>query len=344
MLRSVVVGGPSAGQSTAQTVPPLLRTGVVITSLTGGLLSGSRGVPLVLRRGSDAVSRVPRRAQRIVSAITSSSRIGASRRGNGVPAGSELQGPVERVPVSLHVGGGVAVITLRRPQKMNAINSAMWSTIARMVHQVSKDERVRVLVLRGEGRHFSAGSDLKELGESDLLHVEEIFHRAEECASALEESPLPTVACIRGYAMGTGLLLALACDMRIADQDATLGMPIARLGITLSEAFVKRLVALTGPGNMKDLVYTGRFVDAEEAMRLGLVERVVPQDKSLLHEALLVVRTIRQHSKASIRAAKRWGGSGSGRAPAAYGYVDPKEFPEGVGAFLERRAPRFYNP
>jgi enoyl-CoA hydratase/carnithine racemase len=227
---------------------------------------------------------------------------------------------------------------------MNAINSAMWSTIARMVHQVSKDERVRVLVLRGEGRNFSAGSDLKELGESDLLHVEEIFHRAEECAAALEESPLPTIACIRGYAMGTGLLLALACDMRIAEQDATLGMPIARLGITLSEAFVKRLVTLTGPGKMKDLVYTGRFVDAEEAMRLGLVERVVPQDKSLLHETLLVARTIRQHSKASIRGAKRWGGSGSGRAPAAYGYVDPKEFPEGVGAFLERRAPRFYNP
>jgi enoyl-CoA hydratase len=344
MLRSALVGGPSAGQSATQTVPPLLRTGVVITSLSGGLLIGSRGVPLVLRRGSDAVSRVPRRAQQIVSAITRSSRTGASRRGNEVPAGSELQGPAERVPISLHVGGGVAVITLRRPQKMNAINYAMWSTIARMVHQVSKDERVRVLVLRGEGRNFSAGSDLKELGKSDLLQVEEIFHRAEECAAALEESPLPTIACIRGYAMGTGLLLALACDMRIAEQDATLGMPIARLGITLSEAFVKRLVALTGPGKMKDLVYTGRFVDAEEAMRLGLVERVVPQDKSLLHETLLVARIIRQHSKASIRAAKRWGGSGSGRAPAAYGYVDPKEFPEGVGAYLERRTPRFYNP
>jgi enoyl-CoA hydratase/carnithine racemase len=227
---------------------------------------------------------------------------------------------------------------------MNAINSAMWSTMARMVHQVSKDERVRVLVLRGEGRNFSAGSDLKELGESDLLRVEEIFHRAEECAAALEESPLPTIASIRGYAMGTGLLLALACDVRIAEQDATLGMPIARLGITLSDAFVKRLVALTGPGKMKDLVYTGRLVDAEEAKHLGLVERVVPQDRSLLHETLLVARTIRQHSKASIRAAKRWGGSGSGRAPAAYGYVDPKEFPEGVSAYLERRTPRFYDP
>jgi hypothetical protein len=71
---------------------------------------------------------------------------------------------------------------------------------------------------------------------------------------------------------------------------------------------------------------------------------VVPQDKSLLHETLLVARTIRQHSEASIQAAKRWGGSGSGRAPAAYGYVDPEEFPEGVSAYLERRTPRFYDP
>ena len=343
-LGSAVLGGPSAGQSVAQAVPPLLRTGMVIASLTGGLLIGSRGVPLVLRRGSGAVRRVPRRARRIVSAITRSGRIGASRSRDEVPAGSELQGPEERVPISLHVGGGVAVITLRRPQKLNAINFAMWTTIARMVRQVSTDERVRVLVLRGEGGHFSAGSDLKELGNSELLHVEEIFHRAEECAAALEESPLPTIACIRGYAMGTGLLLALACDVRIAEQGATLGMPIARLGITLSEAFVKRLVALVGPGNMKDLVYTGRFIDAEEALRLGLVERVVPQDKSLLHETLLVARTIRQHSEASIQAAKRWGGSGSGRAPAAYGYVDPEEFPEGVSAYLERRTPRFYDP
>jgi enoyl-CoA hydratase/carnithine racemase len=343
-LKSAVADGPSAGPSATLTVPPLLRAGVVVASLTRGLLIGSRGVPLVLQRGSDAVSRVPRRAQRIVSAITGSGRLGTSRSRDEIPAGSELQGQAERIPVSLHVGGGVAVITLRRPQKLNAINFAMWTTIARMVHQVSKDERVRVLVLRGEGGHFSAGSDLKELGRSDLLHVEEIFHRAEECAAALEESPLPTIACIRGYAMGTGLLLALACDMRIASEDATLGMPIARLGITLSEAFVKRLVALIGPGNMKDLVYTGRFIDAEEAMRLGLVEGVVPQDKSLLHETLLVARTIRQHSKASIRAAKRWGGSGSGRSPAAYGYVDPKEFPEGVRAYLKRRTPRFYNP
>ena len=261
--------------------------------------------------------------------------------GNGFDEAEKAEDRSRKL-VGLHVAGGVALISLRRPEKMNAINSEMWETVTRLVHRVSKAESVRVLVLRGEGENFSAGSDLKELGESDLARVEDIFHRAEECAAALEESPLPTIACIRGYALGTGLLMALACDMRVAEQNATVGIPIARLGITLSEPFVRRVAALTGPAKMKDLVYTGRLVDSEEAMRLGLVDRVVPQNNSVLRETLQISRVIRQQSSASILAAKRWGGSGSGRVPAAYDHVDPDDFSEGVRAFLEHRSPRFY--
>ena len=275
---------------------------------------------------------------RIAAAMSSGS---STHAGNGFPEAkkAEVRG---RKPLGLHVAGGVAVISLRRPKKMNAINSEMWETVSRLVHRVSKDESVRVLVLRGEGENFSAGSDLKELGESDLARVEDIFHRAEECAAALEESPLPTIACIRGYALGTGLLMALACDMRVAEQNATVGIPIARLGITLSETFVRRVAALTGPAKMKDLVYTGRLLEGEAAMHLGLVDRVVPQNESVLRETLQISRVIRHQSAASILAAKRWGGSGSGRAPAAYSHVDPDDFSEGVRAFLEQRSPRFH--
>ena len=260
--------------------------------------------------------------------------------GNGFAEAQKAEVRSRKV-VGLHVAGGVALISLRRPEKMNAINSEMWETVTHLVHHVSKDESVRVLVLRGEGENFSAGSDLKELGESDLARVEDIFHRAEECAAALEESPLPTIACIRGYALGTGLLMALACDMRVAEHNATVGIPIARLGITLSEPFVRRIAALTGPAKMKDLVYTGRLVDSQEAMRLGLVDRVVPQNNSVLRETLQISRGILQQSPASLLAAKRWGGSGSGRSPAAYSHVDPDDFSEGVRAFLEQRSPRF---
>jgi enoyl-CoA hydratase len=275
---------------------------------------------------------------RITGALSSGS---SAHAGNGFAETEKTEGR-DRKPVGLHIAGGIAVISLRRPDKMNAINCGMWETVSRLVHRVSKDERVRVLVLRGEGENFSTGSDLKELGESDLARVEEIFHRAEECAAALEESPLPTIACIRGYALGTGLLMALACDMRVAEQNATLGIPIARLGITLSETFVRRIAALTGPAKMKDLVYTGRLVDGEEAMHLGLVDRVVLQNESVLRETLQISKVIRQQSPASLLAAKRWGESGSGRVPAAYGHVDPEDFSEGVRAFLEHRPPRFH--
>ena len=275
---------------------------------------------------------------RITGAVSSGSSAQAE---NGF-AEAEKPEVRDRKSVGLHVAGGVALISVRRPEKMNAINSEMWETISWLVHHVSKDESVRVLVLRGEGENFSTGSDLKELGELDIARVEDVFHRAEECAAALEESPLPTIACIRGYALGTGLLMALACDMRVAEQNAILGIPIARLGITLSETFVRRVAALTGPAKMKDLVYTGRLVEGEEAMRLGLVDRVVPQDRSGLRESIEISRVILQQSPASIVAAKRWGGSGSGRAPAAYTHVDPDDFSEGVRAFLEQRSPGFH--
>jgi enoyl-CoA hydratase len=243
--------------------------------------------------------------------------------------------------VGLHIAANIAVITVRRPSKMNAIDAKMWTDLMQTVRKASRDDRVRVLVFRGEGDNFSAGSDLKELGQSSLPHAEDIFHRMEECAATIEASPLPSIACIRGYALGTGLLLALACDLRVADSGATMGMPIARLGITLTEPFVKRLVSLIGPARTKDLVYTGRLVEAPEALRWGLVDRLVDEDRRVLRETLRVADVITRQSSASIRAAKRWAGSGSGRMPAMYNYVDPEDFPEGVRAFLERRQPQF---
>jgi enoyl-CoA hydratase len=257
---------------------------------------------------------------------------------------TEVVKPNAREPdrIGLHVGAGVAVIIVRRPGMMNALNEEIWTALLETVRKASRDKRVSVLVIRGEGDHFSTGADLKELGRVSLPQAEDIFHRMEECVATIEESPVPTLACIRGYALGTGLEIALACDLRIADGSAVLGMPIARLGITLSEPFVKRLVALIGPARTKDLVYTGRLVDASEAWRWGLVDRVATEDQSVLHETLQLASVIRHQSAASIRVAKRWAGSGSGRVPAKYNYIDAEDFAEGVAAFLERRPPQFY--
>jgi enoyl-CoA hydratase len=244
--------------------------------------------------------------------------------------------------IGLHIVGGVAIITVRRPAKMNALNEKMWVDLLQVVHFASRDERVRVLVLRGEGSNFSSGSDLGEFGQVSLSKAEDIFWRMEECVTAIEGSPVPSLACIRGYTLGTGLELALACDLRVADSSATLGMPIARLGITLSEPFAKRLLTLIGPAKMKDLVYTGRLLDASEASRWGLLDRVVGEDQSVVRETLLLASVIRDQSAASLKAAKRWAGSGSGKVPNVYTYVDAEDFPEGVAAFREHRPPRFY--
>lgn len=295
------------------------------------------------RSFSGAVARFPRRAgltaKFLVNSVASSL---SERRFPGVQGvGSERLPDGAQAPVGLHVAGGVAVITLKRADKLNAISAAMWTEIARLTRSVSRSEHVRVIVFRGEGGNFSAGSDLKEMGIATLEEAEDIFHLAEETVAAIEESPLPTVACIPGYALGTGLLLALACDLRVASEEAKLGMPMARLGITLSEPFVKRLAALIGPSRTKDLVYTGRSISGEEAYRWGLTDRKVPSGDSTLGECMNIARAARNQSRASLRAAKRWSGSGSGRVPAAYNYVDPEEFPEGVRAFLDRRAPSF---
>lgn len=292
---------------------------------------------------AQAVARIPRQAGRRARLLVSSIATTISERSvPGRPGSTSVAGfDGSRAPVSLHVAGGVAVISLRRPAKMNAISAEMWSDIARLVREASRAEGVRVLVFRGEGGHFSAGSDLKEMAGASLGEVEDIFHLAEECVAAIEESPLPTVAVIPGYALGTGLLLALACDLRVVSEEAKLGMPMARLGITLSEPFVKRLVALIGPSRTKDFVYTGRIISGEEAHSWGLAERLVTDGGSAMGEAFRVARAARLQSSTSLQAVKRWAGSGSGRVPAAYNYVDPVEFPEGVSAFLDKRTPDF---
>jgi enoyl-CoA hydratase/carnithine racemase len=241
----------------------------------------------------------------------------------------------------MHVGGGVAAITLRRPARRNAICEEMWDEFLRKLRHASTDESVRVVIIRGAGGDFSAGADLREMGAAELPEAERLFHKMEECVASVEECPVPTIACISGYALGTGLELALACDLRVADGSARLGIPIARLGITLSSSFVRRLTLLIGPSRTKDLVYTGRMLDAQEALDWVLVNRVVSEEESALHETFEIARTIGKQSRASLRAVKAKAGSGSGRNPAAYNYVDPEDFPEGVSAFLEKRTPRF---
>jgi enoyl-CoA hydratase/carnithine racemase len=189
-----------------------------------------------------------------------------------------MSAPEAAAPVRLAVEDGVATVTLDRPQARNAISSALATELAEVFEPLSTNREVRAVVLTGAGeRAFCAGADLRERGGFDdhgWFVQRETFRRA---FGAVRRCPLPTVAAVFGYALGGGFELALCCDLVVAADDASLGLPEVRLGLVPAGGGTQLLVRRVGPAVAKDLVLTGRRVDAAEAARLGLVDRVVPR-------------------------------------------------------------------
>lgn len=239
----------------------------------------------------------------------------------------------------------VATITINRPWVKNAFTVQMWRELHALADQVQADANIRVLVLQGAGDEaFTSGSDIGEFAKMEVDEVDSGFQVMEDAISAIEDLPIPTIASLNGFALGGGLELALACDIRIASERATLGMPIARLGIMISPKFAKRITDLIGPSRAKDMLYTGRFIGANDALSMGLVNYFV-----LSHELKKTVseraRRIASFSQSSIRAAKRAvelcvALSAVAGDTGPY-FIDRSDFPEGVKAFLEKRSPNF---
>jgi len=240
--------------------------------------------------------------------------------------------------------GGFAIITIHRPRQRNALTTKMWEELANVAQKVAENPKNKVVILRGYGMQFTAGSDIQEFHKMSLEEAEEAFVKMETTISAFETLPLPTICVINGPAMGAGLELALACDLRIGSEKTKLGIPVGRLGITLNNKFAKRIVDFIGPSRTKDLVYTGRIIEAEEAYRLGMLNYLV-HSEDMDHFAIRKGKLVAAQSPASVLAVKRsvanciasteqlWGAS----TP----FVDPIDFPEGVAAFVEKRSPRF---
>jgi enoyl-CoA hydratase/carnithine racemase len=181
-------------------------------------------------------------------------------------------------PVRVAVDAGVATVTLDRPEARNAISTELAIALAAAFEPLATDRAVRAVVLTGAGDHaFCAGADLRERSGFDdhqWFVQREAFRRA---FGAVRRCPLPTVAAVFGYALGGGLELALCCDLVVAAEDASLGLPEVQLGLVPAGGGTQLLVRRVGPAVAKDLVLTGRRVGAAEAGRLGLVDRVVPR-------------------------------------------------------------------
>lgn len=177
--------------------------------------------------------------------------------------------------VAVETEGGIATIRLDRPP-MNALNAAVQDELAAAAAQVSADPAVRAAVLYGGGKVFAAGADIGEMAETDYPRMAADSTRLQASFTAIAKIPKPVVAAVTGYALGGGLELALCADFRVAGASAKLGQPEILLGIIPGSGGTQRLPRLIGPARAKDMVFTGRFVTAQEALAMGLVDRVVP--------------------------------------------------------------------
>ena len=242
---------------------------------------------------------------------------------------------------------GVAVLTLDRPEKRNALTAAMWAALPELLRQLAQEPGLRVLLVTGAGGAFSAGADISELrdvyadpGTADAYHAVNVV--AEE---ALAEFPHPTVAVVRGACVGGGCQLAVACDLRFAAPDARLGITPAKLGIVYPAVPTARLARLLGPARAKYLLFSGELVTAAQALVFGLVEEVAEDVEA---RALEFARTLASRSAQTQGAVKDVVAAvGEGRDPQAAVAVWERasrtapDVAEGLAAFLERRAPRF---
>ncbi|MFF7333136.1 enoyl-CoA hydratase-related protein [Streptomyces sp. NPDC008150] len=242
-------------------------------------------------------------------------------------------------PQLLHrVADSVATVVVHRPDKRNAMTAAMWRALPPLLDTLAADPGVRALVLTGEGDTFCAGADISTLRGSPA-EAQRLAVAAEEALAAF---PRPTLAAVRGHCVGGGAQLAAACDLRFAAGDALFGVTPAKLGIVYPASSTRRLVSLVGPAAAKYLLFSGELIDAERALRTGLVDEVLPGGAELDARVAEFTAVLASRSQLTQAAAKEFANGRTDRddhwARLADGNADTAE---GVDAFLERRRPRF---
>jgi enoyl-CoA hydratase/carnithine racemase len=205
--------------------------------------------------------------------------------------------------VNLEVSDSVGVIGLDRPP-VNALNRQVSAEIGEAVDRAAEDEAVGAVVVYGGEKVFAAGADIKEMAETDSVRMFRYIGGFQEVFTRLERLPKVTIAAICGYALGGGCELALACDLRICADDSKLGQPEILLGIIPGAGGTQRLPRLVGIGRAKEIIYSGRFVGAEEAERIGLVNEVVPA-KDVLERARSRARRYASGPSVALLAAKQ---------------------------------------
>jgi enoyl-CoA hydratase len=197
-----------------------------------------------------------------------------------------------------------AVIKLNRPQVLNAMNKQLWMDFQKALDDAKNDPGIKALIVTGEGRAFSTGADLKESKGRTIEAYRDYLVRLQETSREIIRFEKPIIAAINGYALGSGYELALACDIRIAAEDAQIGSPEAKVTSSVTGGAMRLLQDLVGPGKARELLFTAEYVSGKEAEKIGLVNKAVPLER-LMDEAKNMARKIAKNSSFSLKIIKK---------------------------------------
>ena len=248
---------------------------------------------------------------------------------------------------------GVATVTFNRPERRNAITYEGWRLLSRIAEEIASDDGVRVVVFTGAGElAFSAGADIADFDQyrHDAASAKEYAAAFDGALDTVESIPKPTISLIRGYCIGGGCELSMATDLRIAATGSRFAIPVAKLNILIGYKEMRRLVRLVGPGHANYILMSGRQIDAEEAVRIGLVDRVVPEDEineyvyGLASEMVPLAPLSQRRHKEIMQIVMDNPGLKDltpDQQDLPFANFDSADFVEGRRAFLERRPPRF---
>ncbi len=250
----------------------------------------------------------------------------------------------------LKIDDNIATLTFNRPKAMNALNNALFDELLTAIAEVKDNQALKVLILTGAGdKSFIAGADISELVKMNPLEAKKFSRKGQKAFRELEKLAIPVIAAVNGFALGGGAEAALACDFIYASEKALFGLPEITLGLVPGFGGTQRLPRLVGENIAKELLFTGKAIKAEEALTIGIVNKIYPHE-SLMENTLKTAKKIASMGKVSLRAAKETTGvacdidieTGTRFENDAFAIcITSSDAKEGTKAFLEKRKPVF---